>query len=99
VIIFSPARSASQQGKALNGTWKIAFGNAERCAGADHLLRLLASRDALAPSLALTPALHSWENPLMGWCSTADPLAHVGRSALEFNRRASQPACLVRLPL
>jgi hypothetical protein len=32
VVIFSPARSASQQGKATNGGWKIAFGEKERCA-------------------------------------------------------------------
>jgi len=31
VVIYSPARTASQQGKALNGTWKIAFGEGTRC--------------------------------------------------------------------
>jgi hypothetical protein len=31
VTIFAPARTASQQGKALNGTWKISFGEGERC--------------------------------------------------------------------
>jgi hypothetical protein len=31
VFIYSPARTASQQGKALNGTWKLAFGEGERC--------------------------------------------------------------------
>jgi hypothetical protein len=31
VTIYSPARAASQQGKALVGTWKIAFGEGERC--------------------------------------------------------------------
>jgi hypothetical protein len=35
VFIYSPARTASQQGKALNGTWKLAFGEGERCVCAD----------------------------------------------------------------
>ena len=37
VVIFSPARSASQQGKATNGGWKIAFGEKERCAPCNAL--------------------------------------------------------------
>lgn len=60
VIIYSPARTASQQG--LSNTvwgkgpaWKIEFENTEK-----------------------------WENPLMGWTSTADPLECVARSALAF---------------
>eukprot|EP00271_Cylindrocystis_brebissonii_P011741 TRINITY_DN29661_c0_g1_i1.p1 TRINITY_DN29661_c0_g1~~TRINITY_DN29661_c0_g1_i1.p1 ORF type:complete len:158 (-),score=30.47 TRINITY_DN29661_c0_g1_i1:1028-1501(-) len=28
-----------------------------------------------------------WENPLMGWTSTGDPLAHVGDSALHFDSK------------
>ena len=27
VVIYSPAQSPSQRGKALNGTWKISFGD------------------------------------------------------------------------
>jgi hypothetical protein len=35
----------------------------------------------------------------MGWTSTADPLAHVGRSALEFDRRACVRSLLCRTML
>lgn len=38
VLIYSPARSASQQGKAFDGTWKISFGDdGKRCARAIFL--------------------------------------------------------------
>ena len=36
-----------------------------------------------------------WENPLMGWTSTADPMSVVARSAFDFERRvAAAPAAL-----
>ncbi|GIL65020.1 hypothetical protein Vafri_18869 [Volvox africanus] len=31
--------------------------------------------------------LTKWENPLMGWTSTADPLENVGRAALAFHTK------------
>ncbi|KXZ44733.1 hypothetical protein GPECTOR_63g58 [Gonium pectorale] len=31
--------------------------------------------------------LSKWENPLMGWTSTADPLENVGRTALAFHTK------------
>jgi hypothetical protein len=43
VFIYSPARTASQQGKALNGTWKLSFGEGERCVHTHTRSRALVS--------------------------------------------------------
>lgn len=81
VLIYSPARSASQQGKAFDGVWKISFGDGEQ--------RRVPPPHTPTPACLLQlsrrprPA-RRWENPLMGWTSTADTLGVVARSALEF---------------
>ncbi|CAK0784403.1 hypothetical protein CVIRNUC_007607 [Coccomyxa viridis] len=66
VIIYSPARTSGQQGKANtagasgNGpSWKLIFETQQK-----------------------------WENPLIGWTSTADPLDNVGRATLNFHTQA-----------
>ncbi|CAL5229783.1 g13172 [Coccomyxa viridis] len=63
VIIYAPARTAGQQGKAQTVTnagngpaWKLIFDTQQK-----------------------------WENPLIGWTSTADPLDNVGRATLNFH--------------
>ena len=33
-----------------------------------------------------------WENPLIGWTSTADPLDNVGRATLNFHTQADAEA-------
>lgn len=58
VVVYSPARHASQQGMGRMGQWKIRFDSTQK-----------------------------WENPLMGWTSTADPMACVSDSALSFETR------------
>lgn len=35
--------------------------------------------------LLVTSYAFRWENPLIGWTSTADPLDNVGRAALNFH--------------
>ncbi|CAI5501387.1 unnamed protein product [Closterium sp. Naga37s-1] len=52
VVVYSPARAASQQGMGRHGQWKIRFDTTSK-----------------------------WENPLMGWTSTADPMACVADPA------------------
>eukprot|EP00270_Netrium_digitus_P013117 TRINITY_DN4331_c0_g1_i2.p1 TRINITY_DN4331_c0_g1~~TRINITY_DN4331_c0_g1_i2.p1 ORF type:complete len:162 (+),score=35.17 TRINITY_DN4331_c0_g1_i2:69-554(+) len=59
VIIYQPARTASQQ-SAAKKSWKIRFESTKK-----------------------------WENPLMGWTSTADPLSSVGESSLSFDSKDS----------
>uniref|UniRef100_A0A1S4B3I8 NADH dehydrogenase [ubiquinone] iron-sulfur protein 4, mitochondrial n=2 Tax=Nicotiana TaxID=4085 RepID=A0A1S4B3I8_TOBAC len=56
VIIYSPARTASQQGSGKVGKWRINFLSTQK-----------------------------WENPLMGWTSTGDPLSNVGEAGLSFD--------------
>ncbi|CAL1395811.1 unnamed protein product [Linum trigynum] len=56
VVIYSPARAATQQGSGKVGRWFINF-----------------------------LSVHKWENPLMGWTSTADPYANVGDAGLSFD--------------
>ncbi|KAL5559184.1 hypothetical protein UlMin_035395 [Ulmus minor] len=56
VLIYSPARTASQQGSGKLGRWRIDFLSTQK-----------------------------WENPLMGWTSTGDPLSYVGEAALSFD--------------
>lgn len=63
VLIFSPARAACQQGKALIGGWKIHPGEQQK-----------------------------WENPLMGWTSTGDPMAHQLNSILNFDTKEAAVA-------
>ncbi|CAI6004413.1 unnamed protein product [Closterium sp. NIES-64] len=58
VVVYSPARAASQQGMGRHGQWKIRFDTTQK-----------------------------WENPLMGWTSTADPMACVADSALSFHSK------------
>ena len=64
--IYTPARSASQQGMGNtifakgNGMWRIEFETESK-----------------------------WENPLMGWTSTADPRENVGRMTLAFDSKES----------
>jgi len=55
VLIYRPARQATQQGRRGTEAWKIRFNSVDK-----------------------------WENPLMGWTSTADPLSNVGDAALRF---------------
>jgi hypothetical protein len=57
VTIYSPARAASQQGKALVGTWKIAFGEGERCG---------APRRARNPSARSTTHAHARTRSVSG---------------------------------
>lgn len=47
-------------------------------------------------TLMSVPTYHPrrWENPLMGWTSTADPLSSVQRMSMEFARRVTV-ACAV----
>jgi len=70
VIIYSPARTSGQQGKANTDTaagngpaWKLIFETQQK-----------------------------WENPLIGWTSTADPLDNVGRATLNFHTQAEAEA-------
>ena len=62
--IYTPARSASQQGMGNtvfakgNSMWRIEFETQAK-----------------------------WENPLMGWTSTADPRENVGRMTLAFDTK------------
>ncbi|CAI7739731.1 unnamed protein product [Closterium sp. NIES-53] len=58
VVVYSPARAASQQGMGRHGQWKIRFDTTQK-----------------------------WENPLMGWTSTADPMSCVADSALSFHSK------------
>lgn len=64
--IYTPARSASQQGMGNtvfakgNSMWRIEFETQAK-----------------------------WENPLMGWTSTADPRENVGRMTLAFDTKES----------
>lgn len=37
-----------------------------------------------------------WQNPLIGWTSTADPMEHVARSALTFNTKESAVAFAIK---
>ncbi|XP_024516102.1 NADH dehydrogenase [ubiquinone] iron-sulfur protein 4, mitochondrial [Selaginella moellendorffii] len=60
VVIYSPARSASQQGRTTMGKWKFNFESTEK-----------------------------YQDPLMGWTSTSDPLAYVGDAALSFDSKES----------
>merc|ERR1712176_517531 len=66
VTIYTPARSASQQGMGNtifakgNSMWRIEFETQAK-----------------------------WENPLMGWTSTADPRENVGRMTLAFDTKES----------
>ena len=62
--IYTPARSASQQGM---GNTVFAKGNA--------MWRIEFETQA------------KWENPLMGWTSTADPRENVGRMTLAFDTK------------
>ncbi|KAL0747132.1 hypothetical protein Bca101_029134 [Brassica carinata] len=79
VIIYSPARTATQQGSGKLGKWKINF------------LSTLKSQTFFLPSISFVISYESndmfvrWENPLMGWTSTGDPYANVGDSALSFD--------------
>ncbi|EIE21397.1 hypothetical protein COCSUDRAFT_24641 [Coccomyxa subellipsoidea C-169] len=70
VLIYSPARTAGQQGKAnilgaaSNGPgWKLMFETQQK-----------------------------WENPLIGWTSTADPLENVHRASLNFHSQEDAEA-------
>ncbi|CAL8469689.1 g9230 [Coccomyxa elongata] len=70
VLIYAPARTAGQQGKAnTTGTggngpaWKLQFETQQK-----------------------------WENPLIGWTSTADPLENVHRATLNFHTQAEAEA-------
>ena len=64
--IYTPARSASQQGMGNtifakgNSMWRIEFETEGK-----------------------------WENPLMGWTSTADPRENMGRMTLAFDSKVS----------
>mmetsp|Transcript_17600 Transcript_17600/g.35993 ORF Transcript_17600/g.35993 Transcript_17600/m.35993 type:complete len:189 (+) Transcript_17600:23-589(+) len=64
VTIYTPARSASQQGMGNtvfakgNAMWRIEFETESK-----------------------------WENPLMGWTSTADSLENVGRMTMAFDSK------------
>ncbi|QDZ21591.1 NADH dehydrogenase [Chloropicon primus] len=64
--IYTPARSASQQGMGNtifakgNSMWRIEFETEGK-----------------------------WENPLMGWTSTADPRENLGRMTLAFDSKES----------
>eukprot|EP00213_Chloropicon_mariensis_P005391 CAMPEP_0197483554 /NCGR_PEP_ID=MMETSP1309-20131121/56947_1 /TAXON_ID=464262 /ORGANISM="Genus nov. species nov., Strain RCC998" /LENGTH=179 /DNA_ID=CAMNT_0043026163 /DNA_START=433 /DNA_END=972 /DNA_ORIENTATION=- len=64
VTIYTPARSASQQGMGNtvfakgNSMWRIEFETESK-----------------------------WENPLMGWSSTADSLENVGRMTMAFDSK------------
>ncbi|KAK3002499.1 hypothetical protein RJ639_021485 [Escallonia herrerae] len=69
VVIYSPARTATQQGSGKVGRWKINFMSTQK----------------YASSSALVSLFPEWENPLMGWTSTGDPYSHVGDSALGFD--------------
>ena len=66
VTIYTPARSASQQGMGNtifaegNSMWRIEFETESK-----------------------------WENPLMGWTSTADSLENVGRMTMAFDTKVS----------
>lgn len=41
-------------------------------------------------------AAYRWQNPLIGWTSTADPMEHVARSALTFDTKESAVAFAVK---
>uniref|UniRef100_A0A803MYR5 NADH dehydrogenase [ubiquinone] iron-sulfur protein 4, mitochondrial n=1 Tax=Chenopodium quinoa TaxID=63459 RepID=A0A803MYR5_CHEQI len=72
VVIYSPARVATQQGAGKVGKWKINF--------------LSTQKDPKTFCMySLSYSDGWWENPLMGWTSTGDPYANVGESALTFN--------------
>jgi len=58
VLIYRPARVATQQGRYNSQAWKIRFNSVDK-----------------------------WENPLMGWTSTADPLSSVGDAAMSFESK------------
>merc|ERR1712003_447987 len=66
VTIYTPGRSASQQGMGMttfakgNAMWRIEFEPESK-----------------------------WENPLMGWTSTADSLENVGRMTMAFDSKES----------
>ena len=76
-----------------------------RASGADHIPSMLrwgcsGSSRGKAPARACTEEASfncRWENPLMGWTSSSDPLANVGRSAggLEFTRRGPALGLLI----
>eukprot|EP00898_Chlorokybus_atmophyticus_P007865 jgi/Chlat1/807/Chrsp104S01256 len=56
VLVYSPARTAMQQGVSKTHSWRMEFDSTQK-----------------------------WENPLMGWTSSADPLSTVGQSHMRFD--------------
>ncbi|KAF7128878.1 hypothetical protein RHSIM_Rhsim10G0099100 [Rhododendron simsii] len=77
VVIFSPARTATQQGSGKVGKWKINFMSTQNV-----LLKDLAWTIEIL--LVLLFSIR-WENPLMGWTSTGDPYANVGDAGFGFD--------------
>ncbi|KAK6125267.1 hypothetical protein DH2020_041011 [Rehmannia glutinosa] len=90
VQIFSPARTASQQGSGKVGRWKINFISTQKYAFFSCLLHFTLALNLLSAGrcfdeLYIGKFITGWENPLMGWTSTGDPYANVGDSALSFD--------------
>ncbi|PSS30686.1 NADH dehydrogenase [ubiquinone] iron-sulfur protein [Actinidia chinensis var. chinensis] len=76
VVIFSPARTATQQGSGKVGRWKINFMSTLKYGSVWKYLKV---------KLFLSLLQKRWENPLMGWTSTGDPYANVGNTGLGFD--------------
>uniref|UniRef100_A0A6N2MHT9 NADH dehydrogenase [ubiquinone] iron-sulfur protein 4, mitochondrial n=1 Tax=Salix viminalis TaxID=40686 RepID=A0A6N2MHT9_SALVM len=88
VIIYSPARTATQQGSGKVGRWKINFLSTQKYA---YFVNYSVACFAFIV-VNLTVLGSGWENPLMGWTSTGDPYANVGEAGLEFESEEAAKA-------
>ncbi|KAB5524792.1 hypothetical protein DKX38_022541 [Salix brachista] len=88
VIIYSPARTATQQGSGKVGRWKINFLSTQKYA---YFVNYSVACFAFIV-VNLTVLGSGWENPLMGWTSTGDPYANVGEAGLGFESEEAAKA-------
>ena len=71
VTIFAPARSACQQGKGGQGTWKIAFGEQQRCVPSPCLSLCLRAHRADTPVEPYAPLCLPHNTLTRAWASSS----------------------------